>query len=151
MNLAPILPRPIVSLPAPLRSKIERAAVVAYPLEACGLLIGRRTADRIEVADVADSNNVAEGCRRHRFEVDPALRLAVQRRLRGSDAAIIGHYHSHPDHPPEPSAHDWAMAFEPDLLWLIVGISGGHPQTVRAFVVDQNRHGFAEAKVQQPD
>lgn len=138
-------------LPRRLRQQIEGAAVAAYPMEACGLLIGRRAGDRIEVTEVAISDNVAAGCRRHRFEVDPALRLAVQRRLRGSDAEIIGHYHSHPDHPPEPSPHDLEMAFEPELAWLIIGINGGHAGSVRAFTIAGHGRGFDEIAVQQPD
>jgi len=58
------------------------------------------------------------GCK-DRFEVDPALRLRLQRELRASNERIVGLFHSHPDGAAAPSAHDLACAWEPDLVWLI--------------------------------
>lgn len=98
----------------------------SYPEEACGLIVGRVSARGLAEANrIEPSANVASGGRRDRFEIDPALRFKVERALRGTDEAIIGHYHSHPDHPARPSASDLASAFEPDLAWLIVSVTKG--------------------------
>ena len=122
---------------------IRAAAEAAYPEECCGLLVGRRDGGNDEVdADVTvtravASANVLDGDRRRGFEVDPKVRFDVMRALEndadGRD--IVGHYHSHPDHPAEPSARDREMAFEPAMVWLIVGVPGGRADAVNAFAV----------------
>lgn len=105
---------------------VAAAAKRAYPEECCGLLIGRRTnAGALRVTTVAESVNVASGDRARRFEIDPALRLSLMRRLRGSADSIIGHYHSHPDGGAVPSEYDASMVFEPELIWLIAGLAAG--------------------------
>jgi proteasome lid subunit RPN8/RPN11 len=122
---------------------IVRQAEADYPHEACGLLIGRvggRGVARIE--RVAPSPNLADGDHRDRFEVDPALRLRLERELRGSGAEIIGHYHSHPDHPARPSACDLAAAFEAELAWLIVAVERGEARAATAHQLARDGTGF---------
>jgi proteasome lid subunit RPN8/RPN11 len=65
--------------------------------------------------------------------VDPQTRFDLERELRGAEEAVIGHYHSHPDHPAEPSATDLAKAFEPSLIWIIAGIEAGETTQLNAF------------------
>ena len=74
---------------------------------------------------VAESDNVAPSQRTRRFEVDPALRFSLMRRLRGSRDNIVGHYHSHPEASAAPSAYDASVVFEPDLIWVIVAVAAG--------------------------
>jgi proteasome lid subunit RPN8/RPN11 len=130
----------VILLPGAVREQLTREAEAAYPDECCGLLVGRRQADGATAVERAVASANVATCRRHdRLEVDPRVRFALTRELAGSSSAIVGHYHSHPDHPAEPSATDRAMAFEPDLVWLIVAVSpdrAGEPAragTVRAF------------------
>ena len=88
-------------------------AEAAYPAECCGLLIGAAEGARVwRVHRVVQSRNLAPAGRRDRFEVDPALRLKLQRELRGSGEAVVGLYHSHPDGPPTPSATDLDSAWD---------------------------------------
>lgn len=124
-------------LPPAFRDRIALLAEAAYPRECCGLLVGRAedTGDRV-VTRLAPSPNVAEGAGRDRFEVDPKLRFDLMRELGDGRERIIGHYHSHPDHPPLPSAHDLEMAFEPDLVWVIVEVRGGRAGRAAAHVLD---------------
>ena len=102
-----------------------------YPRESCGLLLGYQRADgHIEVTQVAASKNMAAlGCN-DRFEVDPELRLRLMHQARDTAHGIIGHYHSHPDGNARPSATDLAMAWEPDLVWLVTAVVAG--QTVQS-------------------
>lgn len=71
--------------------------------------------------------------RRRRFEIDPAIRFKLLREVRGGNETMIGHYHSHPNHPAVPSATDLAMAFEPDLLWLIIAVTADGAGPIAAF------------------
>lgn len=119
--------------PAQLRT-IEAAAEAAYPEEACGLLVGRRAPDGgWRVGAVEASANVAEPPRTRRFEVDPRLRLRLERRLRGRPDSIVGLYHSHPDGAAEPSERDRAMVFEPALIWLITAVGRNRAPATRAW------------------
>ena len=106
---------------------IERAAEAAYPEEACGLLVGRSASGAgYRVSAVEASANVAEPPRTRRFEVDPKLRLRLERDLRESADSVIGVYHSHPDGSARPSETDRSMIFEPDMVWLITAVADGH-------------------------
>ena len=73
---------------------------------------------------------------RDRFEVDPQARFDLERQLRGGAEQVIGHYHSHPDHPAKPSATDLAKAYEPSLIWIIAGAQGGDATSLGAFRLD---------------
>lgn len=123
--------------------RIAHAVERAYPEECCGLLIGRRdTARKLYITEVAESDNVAIGQRNRRFELDPALRLSLMRRLRGTADDIVGHYHSHPDGTAVPSAHDAAMVFEPELVWLIISVSARRAGDARCWQWDQTTGSF---------
>ena len=104
--------------------RITAAAEAAYPEEACGLLVGRLEGEVAVVGEVHPSRNVAERPR-HAFEIDPALLLALHKRLRDAEEAMIGVYHSHPDSAAVPSATDLERAWEPHLIWLIISVLEG--------------------------
>ena len=111
--------------PAQLQA-IEGAAEAAYPEEACGLLVGRSgPGEGYWVSAVEASANVAEPPRTRRFEVDPKLRLRLERDLRESPDSVIGVYHSHPNGSAKPSETDISMIFEPDMVWLITAVADG--------------------------
>ena len=127
-------------------------AEAAYPAECCGLLIGAAAGARLwRVRRVVQSRNLAPAGRRDRFEVDPALRLKLQRELRGSGEAVVGLYHSHPDGPPTPSATDLDSAWEPGLVWLITAVRGGRAIETSAhlFTETDGRAGFEEVLVRR--
>lgn len=127
---------------------IADAAEAAYPEECCGVLIGRIEADgTYRVSRVAASTNVSTGDRRRNFEVDPMLRFTVMRALGDGPEQMIGHYHSHPDHPAAPSAEDLKRAWEPDLAWLIVGVVDGQTVQATAHVLNPDASGFTEIAV----
>lgn len=130
--------------------QITAAAAHAYPEECCGLLVGQRRDEAVRITEVVESPNIATE-RHRRFEVDPALRLAVMRQLRGSAQAIVGHYHSHPDGPSRPSEHDAAMAFEADMIWLVVAVARGVAGRPGAFLYDPNAGRFRSVALQVAD
>ena len=143
----------VVIAPADLRAIVD-AAEAAYPDECCGLLVGRDDdAGEIVVTVVEPSVNLAAGDHADSFEVDPQLRFDVMRRLSEKNAKghraerIVGHYHSHPDHPAEPSARDLEMAYEPDLVWVIVAVNEGHATEMRAHRLDEAAVRFREIEL----
>ena len=122
--------------PALLRQIVD-ASEAAFPDEACGLLVGRREGEgAVLVTEVHTSPNLAERPR-CAFEVDPALRLALQQRVRGSADAVVGVYHSHPGRSAQPSRADLMRAWEPELVWLITSVLDGQAVLTTA-------HGLVE-------
>ena len=90
-------------------------AALAYPLEACGLLLG--TADRIDRS--VPASNVHPPPRTH-FEIDPAALVAAHKAARGGGPQIVGYWHSHPTGTPAPSATDRASSSGDGRVWAIV-------------------------------
>ncbi len=138
-----------------LLATIRDLAEAAYPRESCGLLIGHSDAQTTTVTRIAESQNVADGPGHDRFEVDPQVRFDVMRELGLIDAGgavavaataerIVGHYHSHPDHPARPSETDLKMAYEPEMIWLITAVADGRAAETTAHVLDPLAGRFRE-------
>jgi len=135
-------------LPAALASELRQVLAAAYPHEGCGLLVGRRQDERVEVTALAPSANLAADPA-HRFEIDPALRLRLQKELRDSEQDIVGLYHSHPDGPAAPSATDQRMAWEPELIWLIAAVRADGVAAFRAYRLADTDGSFKEIALAQ--
>ncbi len=94
-----------------------QAAHAAAPNECCGLVIGTPMG---EVTRLVPADNVHEEPQRF-FTLDPKTQFAVLRELRGrEDAILLGHYHSHPKGPAEPSPRDLAEAHDGEMVWLLI-------------------------------
>lgn len=131
---------------------IADVAEAAYPRECCGLLVGRREgADAVVVTRVCPSPNVTEEDARDSFEVSPQLRFDLMRELGEGPERIVGHYHSHPDHPAQPSVRDLERAWEPDLVWLITAVAGGQAIHTTAHVLDAEGRQFREVPLRTLD
>lgn len=134
----------MIVLSASQRAQICASAERAYPDECCGLLVGSDGPDgRIVVSRIVESRNIRTDRARDRFEIDPQVRIDVERALRASAERVVGHYHSHPDHPAQPSRTDLELAFEPNLIWLIVGVAEARAIEINAFRLDQARGEFS--------
>jgi proteasome lid subunit RPN8/RPN11 len=84
--------------------------------------------------------------RRRRFLIGPDDYRRADARAAARGLAIVGFYHSHPDHPAEPSAFDLAHAW-PNLSYAIVSIRGGAPQEMRSWRLRADRSGYSEESI----
>lgn len=120
---------------------IADAAEAAFPHECCGLLVG--TGKRsVRVTRLIPAPNLLRDQSPDRFELDPRIRFETERQLRGSFERIVGHWHSHPDGSATPSPTDLTQAWEPEMIWLIAGVTAnisGIPQTVQVLAHRLNR------------
>jgi desampylase len=110
----------ILRLSANEAARLLGAAQTSFPNECCGLIEGRRADDDWYVVQLHEMPNIADDPQRH-FLIDPQPQIQLLRRLRGTDGAVIGCFHSHPNGRAEPSATDLKRAFEDQFVWLIAG------------------------------
>ena len=101
-----------------------------YPLEACGLLVGRgEHVDRF----VACTNEAASA----RIYSIPAKELLVAERAAEDEGSeIIGVFHSHTHSEPFPSPTDVDQSPDPSWHYVIVGLKRGAPETRSYKIVD---------------
>jgi proteasome lid subunit RPN8/RPN11 len=111
----------MVLIPADQMAQIEEHARETYPEECCGILIGLR-AERPAVYSAYRAQNRNFVRSFDRYELDPRDILTADRAAENENQEILGFYHSHPDHPPLPSATDAEHAW-PGYLYLIVAVT----------------------------
>ena len=102
----------------------------AYPLEACGLLVGSgsRVSRFVPCTNVAASAKV--------YTVDPLEHLRAERAAEADGLAVIGVVHSHTHSEPFPSPTDVAQAPEPGWHYVIVSLKREAPETRSYRIVD---------------
>lgn len=104
---------PVCGLTRDVVARIECWVLAAYPHEACGLLIGtRRPSDGgSDTVDVSCARNLNRERPGDRYQLDPADHLAAEERARAAGLEVVGVWHSHPDHPAQPSETDLRAAW----------------------------------------
>jgi proteasome lid subunit RPN8/RPN11 len=136
-----VLPRPRVV------ATIRRHAAAAYPYECCGALFGTRSDDgRVDIVDALELENVTDEGPRRRFRVSPVDYRQSEARARELGAELLGFYHSHPDHPAEPSQYDLDHAW-PNFSYVIVAVAGGEAGDLRSWRLLPDRSAFEEEPI----
>ncbi len=120
---------------------IEAHAKETYPEECCGFLIGSPERPS-HVASVRRARNIVDTNRERRYVIDPLEQLAVEKELAATHGAILGFYHSHPDHPAEPSEFDRSHAVPWYSWYVILSIRDREPADLRAWAFDANASAF---------
>jgi cysteine synthase B len=119
---------------------IRRHAARIYPNECCGALLGP-SAGHVTEAFVLD--NTFPDTQRRRFLVGPDEYRRAEKRASETGLRLLGFYHSHPDHPAEPSQFDLDHAW-PNLSYLIVSVRQGQPKEARSWRLKADRSAFEE-------
>jgi proteasome lid subunit RPN8/RPN11 len=122
---------PRLVIPRDRLGRIEAEALVAYPGEGCGVLLGEEEGRVRRVRELVRAPN-RWGERNDRYAVDPDLLRDLQEREDRGGPTVLGFYHSHPDAEPVPSATDREHGW-PWYLYLIVGLVDGEVGDVRAW------------------
>ncbi|MGH9901478.1 MAG: Mov34/MPN/PAD-1 family protein, partial [Pyrinomonadaceae bacterium] len=124
-------------------AEIRRHAEREYPHECCGLLVGRIVDDgrtREIVETVAVENTFAESERHHRMTIPPLEYARAERRFAARGLGVVGNYHSHPDHPAEPSRFDLEhLAPWPTMSYIIVSVREGKTSDLRSWELETDR------------
>ncbi len=119
---------------------IEAHARETYPEECCGFLVGPAAEPR-KVVSVRRATNVVDSNRERRYVIEPRETLSLEKELRGTGHEILGYYHSHPNHPAEPSEFDRSHAW-PWYTYVILSIVDRRPADLRAWSLDGDTSTF---------
>ncbi len=130
-------------LSAELLRRIQREAERAYPEEGAGFLLGTRKG-RSEVLDIFQASNPGiEGARRDRYMIVPEEYLEAEEEAEGRRMDVVGVFHSHPDHPAEPSEFDREWA-QPNFSYIITSVDRGMASASRSWLLLEDRSRFEE-------
>ena len=119
-------------LSAQVRADLERWVQAGYPHETCGVLVGREADGLSRVLCAVQARNRNGERPGDRYELDPGDHLAADMEARSRGLSIVGIWHSHPDHPAEPSEADRAGAWE-GWSYLILSVGAGGVTDLRTW------------------
>jgi len=141
---------PIILSPA-LFKQIETEGANAFPNECCGILIGSdvKEAERAVriVKRLLPGKNAFEADEQyHRFSIDPRAQLQAEREAAAEGLAVLGFYHSHPNHPARPSDYDRDHGW-PFYSYVIVSIQDGKPDLMTSWVLNDQSNEFEKQEI----
>jgi proteasome lid subunit RPN8/RPN11 len=137
-----------LSISAQLLQKIQAHGEAAYPEEGAGFLLGTVEGEQRQVRALLELTNAREDAARHNRYL-----LTAEDYLRGEQAAVrqgldvVGVFHSHPDHPNQPSEFDreWAL---PWFSYIITSVQQGRAAGSRSWRLMEDRSRFEEEEIE---
>jgi proteasome lid subunit RPN8/RPN11 len=125
-----------------------------YPFEACGFLVGPAAAAAPRgprlILRALPATNAQEGPRERRFLIRPDEVRRLEASLEASGEAILGFYHSHPDHPARPSLVDAEHAW-PWYAYVVLRVNRNGSAEMGAFELDPERRRFEPLTIEPHD
>lgn len=136
----------MIQLTPPAEEIMNDDAVKAYPDECCGFMFGVENAGSVRVVSAAlPVINASSEDKKRRFRISPKDYLRAENYALDNDLQLLGVYHSHPDHPAEPSEHD-RVAAQPWFSYVIISVIKGQVNNTRSWVLNQQSR-FEEEQV----
>lgn len=126
-------------------NNIASHAETEYPNECCGFFFGDEVKDR-KVIFSYEVNNAKEGDKRRRFEISTDDYRKAEKFALEQELDLLGVYHSHPDHPAEPSEHDRSVAL-PYFSYIIVSVRDGEKKEIRSWRLNEEKQ-FEEEMIE---
>ena len=128
-------------------AQIHAHGAKAYPQEGAGFLLGTDEAQRTVQAIFSLSNAREEAARHNRYLITPADYLKAELQAERLGLKLIGVFHSHPDHPNQPSEFDREWA-QPYFSYIITSVESGKARESRSWRLVEDRSRFEEEKIQ---
>ncbi|MBC8102998.1 MAG: M67 family metallopeptidase [Cytophagales bacterium] len=154
-----------ITLPEAARAVIVAHGEAGFPDEVCGFLVGAATGDQKTVTEAWAIENAWEQAgdalagaaadtflgeaKGRRFFIPPGELQKADQRARAMRQDILGFYHTHPDHPARPSAHDLAMAQGtfPGYSYIILQVQDGSAAEMTSWVLRDDYSEFDEERI----
>lgn len=131
-----------IEIPKPILDQIRAHGEKSYPEEGAGLMLGRDEGGRRAVAELLLLENAREEPARHnRYLITAEDMLQGELEAQRLGLSILGIFHSHPDHPNQPSEYDREYAI-PWYSYLITSVHQGQAGESRSWRLQDDRGGF---------
>jgi proteasome lid subunit RPN8/RPN11 len=133
-------------------SKIRMHATHTYPNECCGALLGRDERGAAaavyprQVLEVLPLPNLRNDSPQNRYSVSVRDVIEAERLADGRGLQVVGWFHSHPDHPAEPSQYDRESAW-PWYSYIIVSVRGGLAAEMASWRLQDDRQDYWEEQI----
>ena len=119
----------------------------AYPEEGAGFLLGADGEEKTVMNVLALPNAREDGARHNRYLIAPEDYLKAELEAERLGLALIGVFHSHPDHPNAPSEFDREWA-QPHFSYVITSVKKGKARESRSWLLKEDRSQFEEEKIE---
>jgi proteasome lid subunit RPN8/RPN11 len=106
-----------------------------YPHECCGVLVGKFTPDGWSLEAAVPAGNTRTDSAHNRYQIAPVELVRIERDARRQGLGIAGFYHSHPDHPAQWSATDFAEAHWLGCSYVITEVAQGKAVVTNSFLL----------------
>ena len=126
----------------------------SYPNECCGALLGLSTPEGWRVVVPIRAGNTRTDSAHNRYSISPKELIGIEREARRQGLEIAGFYHSHPDHPAQWSATDFAEAHWLGCSYLITEVTQGKAAVTNSFLLtgpDEDEKRFEKESIQLED
>jgi proteasome lid subunit RPN8/RPN11 len=125
-----------------------------YPHECCGALLGRPSPRGWRVETAIRAGNTRTDSARNRYQIAPIELVKIERVARSRGLEIAGFYHSHPDHPAQWSATDFAEAHWLACSYVITEVAQGKAVVTNSFLLSgttEEDKQFVQESIQVED
>jgi len=106
-----------------------------YPHECCGALLGESTPNGWRVTEAMRAGNTRTDSAHNRYSIAPLELVRIEREARRQGLEIAAFYHSHPDHPAQWSATDFAEAHWLGCSYVITEVAQGKAVVTNSFLL----------------
>ncbi len=127
-------------------AKIHAHGEQAYPEEGAGFMLGSDGDERAVSAIYPLSNAREDAARKNRYLFTAADYMKAEIEAERLGLSLVGVFHSHPDHPNQPSEFDreWAQPF---FSYVITSVRSGKALESRSWRLREDRSEFHEEKI----
>ena len=128
-------------------NEIRQHGERTYPEECGGLLLGVLDGEIRVIKEMLPLENIRKDSRHNRVELSGLDIKRAEGEATKRGLGVWGYYHSHPDHPAQPSEFDREHAAWTEWSYLIVSVHTKKAQDVRAWLLREDRSQFDEEEI----
>ena len=130
-----------------LLNQIHSHGEAAYPEEGAGLMLGMLKEEQKVITRIIEFANAREqGARHNRYLLTPQDYLLGEQQAAELGLEVLGIFHSHPDHPNQPSEYDREFAM-PYFSYLITSVQAGQAIASRSWTLSEDHSKFNEETI----
>lgn len=126
-------------------ASMHRHALAEYPNECVGFFFGTIDDEIKNIDEYTPLENFKEGDQRRRFEVNPKDYMQAEKYALENDRNFLGVYHSHPNHPADPSEHDLKQAV-PFFSYIIASVKSNKVEITKSWQLNDDNE-FEEENI----